>query len=209
MCSLPLRPKRHAISSADPAPKPARAVFLRLARRLRASRGPGTQLPWRRWPFAKRRKVAASRSSLIQRWSKVGAAVGFSACRQACLPKDISLFVACASQLTSISCDKIAVLGDMIDGFAGLQQFLASCDYLSQKGHPNHVYGALINCDQQFWISFKCFSKRIKTQFIFNRRISFILNSPRVTRARLSSLMSLADNGEINSIQGEQKAHEM
>lgn len=142
MCSLPLRPKRHAISSAEPAPKPARAVFLRLARRLRASRGPGTQLPWRRWPFAKRRKVAASRSSLIQRWSKVGAAVGFSACRQACLPKDINLFVACASQLTSISCVESTVLGDMM-ALPVSSQFLASRDYASQEGHPNHEYGAL------------------------------------------------------------------
>lgn len=48
MCSLPLRPNKHAISSAGPPPMLARAVFLRFARRRRASNGPGTQLPWRR-----------------------------------------------------------------------------------------------------------------------------------------------------------------
>ena len=81
MCSLPLRPNRHAISSTGPPPMLARAVFLRFARRRRASNGPGTQLPWRRWPLAKRRNVAASKSSLIQGWSSVAVAGGFRACR--------------------------------------------------------------------------------------------------------------------------------
>lgn len=114
------------MSSADPAPKAARTVFRLLASRRRASKGPGTQLPWRRWPFAKRRKVTASRSSLIQRWSWTGTAFGFSACRQACLPKDMSLPVAYASQLHSI--ESHSNLAKKADAALGPESILASRD---------------------------------------------------------------------------------